>query len=65
MFMDNKIPSWIKLDNAATIYPSTLSRKYAAMFRMTVTLKEKIDKEILNIALNNVMKRFPSFSYKL
>ncbi len=63
--MDNKIPSWIKLDNAATIYPSTLSRKYAAMFRMTVTLKEKVDKEILNAALNNVMKRFPSFSYKL
>lgn len=63
--MDNKIPSWIKLDNAATIYPSTLSRKYAAMFRMTITLKEKIDKEILNTALNNVIKRFPSFSYKL
>ena len=61
----NKIPNWIKLDNAATIYPSTLSRKYAAMFRMTVTLKEKIDKEILNTALKNVMKRFPSFSYKL
>lgn len=66
MFMDNnKIPSWIKLDNAATIYPSTLSRRYAAMFRMTVTLKEKVNKEILNTALNNVMKRFPSFSYKL
>ena len=64
--MDNiKIPSWIKLDNAATIYPSTLSRKYAAMFRMTVTLKEKIDKDILTIALSNVIKRFPSFSYKL
>ena len=66
MLMDkNKIPSWIKLDNAATIYPSTLSRKYAAMFRMTVTLKEKVDKEILNTALSNVIKRFPSFSYKL
>ena len=66
MFMDkNKVPNWIKLDNAATIYPSTLSRKYAAMFRMTVTLKEKVDKDILNIALNNVIKRFPSFSYKL
>ena len=63
--MDNKMPSWIKLDNAATIYPSTLSRKYAAMFRMTITLKEKIDKEILNTALSNVIKRFPSFSYKL
>ena len=61
----NKIPNWIKLDNAATIYPSTLSRKYASMFRMTITLKEKIDIDILSIALNNVLKRFPSFRYEL
>lgn len=61
----NKIPNWIKLDNAATIYPSTLSRDYAAMFRMSVTLKEKVDEKILNTALNNVIKRFPSFSFKL
>lgn len=59
------IHNWIKLDNAATIYPSTLSRKYAALFRMTVTLKEKIDKDILTTALCNVINRFPSFSYKL
>lgn len=60
-----KMPNWIKLDNAATIYPSTLSRKFAAMFRMTVTLKDSIDVKILNNALKNVMKRFPSFNYEL
>lgn len=60
-----KVPNWIKLDNAATIYPSTLSRKYASMFRLTITLSEKIDRVILNKALNNVIKRFPSFRYKL
>ena len=38
-----KIPNWLKLDNAATIYPSTLSKKYAAMFRLTVTLNEKVE----------------------
>lgn len=63
--MENKIPSWIKLDNAAIIYPSTLSRKFAAMFRMSVTFRKKIDIEILNIALKNIMNRFPSFSYEL
>ena len=47
---DKKIPEWIKLDNAANIYPSTLSKNYAAMFRMTVTLSEKIDEEILEKA---------------
>lgn len=60
-----KAPDWLKLDNAATIYPSTLSRKYAAMFRMSITLTERIDKGILNEALNNVIKRFPAFRYKL
>lgn len=60
-----KVPDWIKLDNAATIYPSTLSRKYAAMFRMSVTLKEEVNREILTRALNNVINRFPAFRYKL
>ena len=53
------------MDNAGTIYPSTLSRKYAAMFRVTMSLNDKIDCDILQIALNNVINRFPSFKYKL
>lgn len=60
-----KFPSWIKLDNAATIYPSTLTRKYASMFRMTISLNEKVDRRLLKEALNSVIKRFPSFRYKL
>lgn len=59
------IRKWIKLDNAATIYPATLSKKYAGMFRMSAKLKENIDKEILNKALNNVIKRFPMYRYEL
>jgi len=67
MNLKNKIqlPSWIKLDNAATIYPPTLTKRYASMFRMTISLKEKIDKEVLNKALNNVIERFPTFRYRL
>ena len=46
--MKEKVPTWLKLDNAATIYPSTLSRNYAAMFRVSMTLKDKIkDKETI------------------
>ena len=63
--MKEKTPNWLKLDNAATIYPSTLSRKYAAMFRVSMTLKDKIDKDILQWALNNAIDRFPTFKYKL
>ena len=57
--------TWLKLDNAALIYPSTLSRKYACMFRLTVTLIEEIDKDILASALNNILKRFPTFNFEL
>ena len=42
------ISKWIKLDNAATIYPATLSKKYAHMFRMSAQLRDTVDKEILS-----------------
>ena len=57
--------SWLKLDNAATIYPSTLSRTYASMFRLTITLTEDIDNDILSQALKNIMNRFPTFNFTL
>lgn len=57
--------TWLKLDNAALIYPSTLSRKFASMFRLTITLIEDIDNDILHDALNNVLKRFPTFNFEL
>ena len=61
--MNNK--TWIKLDNAALIYPAMLSKTTASMFRLTVTLTEDVDKELLNVALNNIMKRFPTYNYRL
>jgi len=60
-----QLPSWIKLDNAATIYPPTLTKRYASMFRMTISLTEKVDKSILQEAMNNVIERFPAFRYRL
>ena len=61
----NETRDWIKLDNAALIYPAILNRKLAAMFRLTVTLTENIDKVVLQEALKNVMNRFPTFNYTL
>ena len=39
-----------KLDNAATIYPSVMTKTWSAMFRLSVTLKENVDVEILKSA---------------
>ncbi|MDD3995243.1 MAG: alcohol acetyltransferase [Bacilli bacterium] len=59
------IPKWMRLDNAATIYPYTITKKYAATFRLSITLNEKIDVIILKKALKKVLKRIPSFSYRI
>ena len=58
-------PRWLKLDNAGLIYPPSRSRNWAAMFRVAATLDECIDPTALQSALKIVMKRMPSFAYRL
>ena len=58
-------PEWIKLDHSAYIYPATMNRRLSAMFRLSVTLNETVDPNVLQNALNETMRRFPSFGYKL
>ena len=58
-------PIWTRLDNAAIIYPSCRTRRYATQFRMSVTLGSEVSLRLLNQALGNLMPRFPGFSYTL
>ena len=55
----------MRLDNAALIYPPSVKKKYAMMFRLTISFKDKIDKDILAEALRNTLVRLPSFAYRL
>ena len=55
----------MRLDNAALIYPPAVKKKYAMMFRLTLTFKKDIDKEVLAKALENTLVRLPSFAYRL
>lgn len=52
---------WYKLDNAATIYPVVMNRKWMAMFRLCATLDEAVDREALARALENALRRMPTF----
>ena len=54
-----------KLDNSAIVYPSAKTKKWTAMFRLSVSLKDDIDVEILKEALKITLKRLPSFSTTL
>ena len=58
-------PEWTRLDNASIIYPSCKTRKYATIFRMTVTLDETVSKTVLAEALKKTVRRFPSFRYSI
>ncbi len=57
--------SWYRLDTAALIFPATMRRKWRNVFRMSATLKEDIDPEILQRAVYDLMPRFPSFYVRL
>lgn len=62
---DKKQNNWFKLDNAAKIYPAANTKRWSGMFRLSVTLKEKIDSFILQEALAQTIKRFPSFNIRM
>lgn len=56
---------WVRLDNAAKIYPAARSRRWSALFRLSATLDEPVDPDILTDAVYRLKKRFPTFYMKL
>jgi len=55
----------LTLDNASLIYPASLSKKYASLYRMSVTFTESIDENLLQEALEATVHRIPTFGYTL
>ena len=60
-----QIPLRMRIDNAANIYPAALTKKYASLFRMSVTLTEPVDVRLLQEALETVSERMPTFRCRL
>jgi NRPS condensation-like uncharacterized protein len=64
--MEKKQPlRWVKLDNAAKIYPAARRKNWSNLFRQSVTLTENIDVRVLRNALDVTVKRFPSIAARL
>ena len=55
------IPATLRLDNAANIYPASMSKHYSSLYRMKVSLAHPIDTTILQEALVCVSERIPTF----
>ena len=56
---------WMKLDNAAKIYPAARRRNWSNIFRLSITLDEDIDPVVLQAALDVTIKRFPSIAVRV
>ena len=56
---------WMRLDNAAKIYPAAKRRNWNNFFRISATLTEPIDTVVLAAALDVTARRFPSIAVRL
>ena len=65
MIIEKNDLHWVRLDNAAKIYPAARRRNWSNVFRQSVTLYEKVDTDVLTSALNVTIKRFPTIAARL
>ena len=56
---------WMRLDNAAKIYPAAKRRNWTNYFRLSATLTEAVDLNVLRAALDVTVRRFPSIAVRL
>ena len=56
---------WMRLDNAAKIFPAAKRRNWIYFFRISATLTEPVDTAVLASALDVTARRFPSIAVRL
>lgn len=56
---------WMRLDNAALIFPAIRQRHWVNVFRLSATLNEPIDPATLQAAVDDLKPRFPSMYVRL
>jgi len=56
---------WLKLDNAAKLFPAIISKDLTSVFRITASLKEPVKYSAIKEAVKITSKRFPYFNVSL
>ena len=56
---------WYRLDNAALIFPAVMRKNWNNVFRVSVTLKDAVDPELLSRAAAELLPRFPAVFVRL
>lgn len=60
-----KFSNWFSLDNAGSIYPSASDKDWNFVYRISVTMKSPVDRQVLQKAVEDILPRFPTFCVKL
>ena len=58
-------PRWMRLDNAALIFPAAQRRHWSNAFRIAFTFTDPVDPDLLQRALRRIAPRFPSVVVRL
>ena len=56
---------WMHLDNSAKIYPAAATSTWNNIYRLSATLYDDVDRDVLQSALDVTVRRFPSIAVKL
>ena len=56
---------WMRLDNAALIFPAALRRHWSNAFRLSFTFRDPVDPALLQLAVDAAAPRFPSVFVRL
>lgn len=67
-FLDKHLSTdaqWSRLDNAALIFPASKRRGWHNVFRLSAELRDPVDRDIMQSALDVTVKRFPLISSRL
>lgn len=61
----NARKTWYPLDLSGTVYPTLQRQDFSSVFRLAMTLKQKIDPVLLQKAVDRTMPRFPTFKVSM
>ena len=65
LFQYEKNNAWYPLDTSSKIYPLSMNDKWMSTYRLSYYLKENIIEEVLQLALDYTIIRFPLFKTSL
>ena len=60
-----KRDTWYKLDLSANVYPTLQRKNFSSVYRISITLKETIQPDLLQKAVDMTLPRFPTFKAAL